>query len=510
MFGLVIFDDYGLSYDDPSVRHIGMINVNYILKGDEQLLHDPDKYYSPLFEIFLVMLEKLLRFDDSRRIYLMRHLVTFLLFYSSVFVFYLLCKQRFHDWKISLCGSLFLIASPRIFAHSFYNSKDLAFLSVFIISIYTLITYLEHKTRGRLYLHAFVCASLVCVRILGILVPCFTLFFIVGESLLRNPSKASIKKAGLAVLQYSVIVVVFIRLFFPILWEHTMHNFLQAFSHMKQYPWTLDVLYLGEYINAAHLPRHYIPVWMSITTPLLYLFLFVIGVFGAIIAVVKNPLLLFSHSSKRDDAIFLLWLFLPMLAVLILKSVLYDGWRHLFFVYPAFLLLALHGLYLLCTGIKLTCKGQGYKAAQTLLLVLIILGVADPVSFMIRNHPYENLYFNRLAGSDMNIVKQRFELDYWGLAYTEALNYLAKNDPSQHIKVVLAKFPRKFCAAMLPAQARERIICSKYISGANYFLGNFRMNRGGYPCEDKVYSVSVDGAKIAVVYRANTCKPGRY
>ena len=48
-------------------------------------------------------------------------------------------------------GSLFLILSPRIFAHSFYNSKDLAFLSFFIISIYTMVRYLEEKTLASIF-----------------------------------------------------------------------------------------------------------------------------------------------------------------------------------------------------------------------------------------------------------------------------------------------------------------------------------------------------------------------
>ena len=38
---------------------------------------------------------------------------------------------------------------------------------------------------------------------------------------------------------------------------------------------------------------------------------------------------------------------------------------------------------------------------------------------MIRDHPYQNVYFNLLAGSDK---RHRFELDYWGLSYKEAWN----------------------------------------------------------------------------------------
>ena len=33
---------------------------------------------------------------------------------------------------------------------------------------------------------------------------------------------------------------------------------------------------------------------------------------------------------------------------------------------------------------------------------------------MVELHPYEMVYFNRFAGADMQTVKSRFDLDYWG------------------------------------------------------------------------------------------------
>ena len=145
--GVVSFRDYGLSWDEPIQREIGKMNARYAFKQEPWLLTYKDKYYGPIFEVFLVGLEDVFHLTaNSNSVYFMRHLVNFLLFYLGVIFFYRLTQDRFKNWKISLLGCLFLILSPRIFAHSFYNSKDIPFLAMFIISIYTLIKYLDKFT----------------------------------------------------------------------------------------------------------------------------------------------------------------------------------------------------------------------------------------------------------------------------------------------------------------------------------------------------------------------------
>ena len=147
--GIFIADDYGLPYDDPEVRSYGVQNLNYVLNSDPEIFEHRSKYHGPAFELVLALAEKILHLTDSRQIYVMRHRLTFLLFYAGVWSFYLLCQYRFKNWKISLLGSLFLIVSPRIFAHAFYNSRDLAFLAVCIIGMYAFVQYLERKTLMR-------------------------------------------------------------------------------------------------------------------------------------------------------------------------------------------------------------------------------------------------------------------------------------------------------------------------------------------------------------------------
>jgi len=498
--GLIIFENYGLSWDEGISRDTGTINLNFVLGKNKDLLTYADADYGPAFEMFLVSAEKIFHISDSRNIYLMRHLITFLLFYVSVIFFYLLCKRQFKDWKWGLLGGLFLILSPRIFANAFYNSKDLAFLSVFIISIYTLINYLDKATWLSAGWHAFVSALLIDIRIMGVIVPVFTFCF-VGLNIFKSfKSKSRKIKLQLATVAfYGILLILLTILFWPILWDGPVHHFIEALRSMSKFRWSGTVLYLGSFVSSTTLPWHYIPVWIIITTPVLYTFSFLIGCIISSAAVLKKPFTVYTNNQKRNDAIFLLWFFLPLVAVIVLKSVVYDSWRQLFFVYPAFLLISLKGMVGLFNFIKLKLKGNLRKVSQAVLVIVVIVSLASTGIFMIKSHPYEHVYFNRLAGKNMTEVKDRFELDYWGLSYLQALAYILDNDQTETINVYSENYPGYLNQQILPQIQRTRI---NYVSleNATYFISNYRWHKEEYPYTNEFYSIKIDDANIMVVY----------
>jgi len=95
---------------------------------------------------------------------------------------------------------------------------------------------------------------------------------------------------------------------------------------------------------------------------------------------------------------------------------------------------------------------------------------------MIRNHPFENIYFNSLAGRSMKDIKEKFDLDYWGLSYTKALEYIAKNDPNPIIKIYIERWHNfmPFETEMLNPQDRKRFVHVENLSEAKYFLSAYR------------------------------------
>jgi hypothetical protein len=497
LIGLGIYKDYGLSWDENRNHANGKKSFNYVFKGDRSLLTYSDRYYGVAFELPLFMIEKILKLETSRQVFLMRHLATFLMFFLGVVFFYRLNKDHFRSWKIGLLGSLLLILSPRLFAESFYNSKDLVFLSLFIISIYTLIQFLEKASLFRAAVHAFVCALLIDVRVLGILVPGLTLVFFVAATIFTNRSPARTLKKGIpALFLFLALTICLMILFWPILWNDPVAQFIRAWRKMSRYPWSRAVLYMGRYLFPENLPWHYIPVWMLITTPLLYTATFVAGLVRSIAEIFRRPVSRFRDSQKRDILLFLAWFFGPLLAVIIFKPVVYDSWRHLYFIYPAFLILSLKGMLILHASLK-SIRRAG-KVLAPLFVLIIFFGLARTAAFLIINHPHQNVYFNVLAGKN---VQADWDLDYWGLSYRQALEYILKHDPDQRINICVQNAPGELNSFILKDEDGKRLNYVTDLGQAKYFLSDYRWQKEGYSYPQEFYSITVGRAKIMVVFK---------
>ena len=80
----VVLDDYGISGDGEAQRAIGSVALDYLAgegeRAFERLWFDHDRYYGPGWELLLVLVERGLRLEDSRDIWLSRHFLTHLFF----------------------------------------------------------------------------------------------------------------------------------------------------------------------------------------------------------------------------------------------------------------------------------------------------------------------------------------------------------------------------------------------------------------------------------------------
>ena len=500
LIGIKVFTDYGVSWDEKFQRTLGKETYSYIVKGNKELLKNRDRHYGSIFEVTLIATEKILHLQDSSDICFARHLANFLIFYLGVFFFYRLCKYHFGDWKAGLLGALFLVLSPRLFAHSFYNPKDIPFLAMFIISIYTLLRYLDKRTLGRIFFHALACALLIDLRVIGVIVPFFTVIFVFSESIgkiLLPPDK---KQANvfLSFALYAGLLVLLTILFWPILWQNPLSNFMASLKLMTKFPVAGKILYLGNYIEINHPPWHYTPVWIAVSTPLVYLVLFLIG----LAAVIKNMIFSFRefYRRHRDYLIFLLWLFFPMTTAIIYRPTLYNSWRHMFFIYPAVLLFALKGVTALREFIKIRFTGGTKCTFDIAIAALITINLAETAWFMAVAHPYQDIYFNALAGKPQNI-KNNFEVDYWGLSYRQGLEYIMQTDKRNIIKICAANYGGKWNYPILLPEDRQRIRFVDKIDEADYFISNYSLREKDYPLKNEYYSLTVNGLKIMSVYR---------
>jgi hypothetical protein len=191
--------------------------------------------------------------------------------------------------------------------------------------------------------------------------------------------------------------------------------------------------------------------------------------------------------------LFLGYFIAPILAVIVLNSVLYDGWRQMFFIYPSFILLIIYGLSHIIKRKKL------FIASMSALAITFSI----TVGYMIRNFPLNNVYFSEIFSfSSPEYLRKNFEMDYWGVSYKQSLEYLLKVDSSASIDLSVENPPGIANIHMLPAKERERFnIVSK--ESATYFITNYRWHPQDYNeyANFKFHSFTVEENTVNEIFK---------
>jgi hypothetical protein len=117
---------------------------------------------------------------------------------------------------------------------------------------------------------------------------------------------------------------------------------------------------------------------------------------------------------------------------------------------------------------------------------------------MVRDHPYQNVYFNRLAGPDLAAARQIFDADYWGLSYRRGLEFVLADCSTPTVLVRTNNTPGELNARLLTREQRYRLHFTRTPGEEQYYLTEFRWEPDYVPSHE-VFAVRVDGGKILVV-----------
>ncbi|RPD46111.1 hypothetical protein DNI29_13955 [Hymenobacter sediminis] len=435
--GCSIFADYGVSWDEPADRRNGLVNLRFLaellapswaarqplLQQAPPLFGYTDNDHGVLFEIPMALYDVLRPSTDARSYYLARHFCIFLICFSGTWALYRIALLRFRNEYLGLLTAALLVLSPRLFADSFYNAKDLVFLALFTVGIYTLLRLLARPTLLRAIVHGLVTAAVIDVRVPGVLLIPFTFTLL----LLQTPdlSTSSVRRRLISLASvYLLTSLVIMVAGWPYLWAHPLTHFRTAFGSMKSYSFMGNVLYLGKLEPARHLPWHYIPVWLLLTTPIAYSVAAIVGVMMVGATLARKPLQILQSSTLRLDVLFSGWFLLPIILVIFFNSALYDGWRHLYFVYPGLLLLAVRG------GWGLWQWGRGRGIAHAVVVAAVAMAGLEGIytaARMIAMHPHQQAFFSFLPAQH---AERLFERDYWGLSFRQGLEQLVRHQPT--------------------------------------------------------------------------------
>lgn len=459
IFILATFYDYGLTADEEVQRIYG----DHILSWYSSLFRDRSALsylnlhlYGGFFEVIAQLAARIIPLG----VYETRHLVNALFGLLGVVAAYKLGAHVSNPMG-GFFSALFLTLTPVFYGHIFNNSKDVPFLTLFLISFYYILRSYNALPRLPKSLIASIGISIgltMGIRIGGILLfGCILILwacrFVVqrrlnykafSESTPKTILRLSLSLASIALIAWAVMLV-----FWPWAQAKPLINPVKAIAETAHFETGIMVLYDGDRIEATDLPRSYLPTWFAISLPEFYFVSLLIGMFFAyrFVRGFENDEAHFERLIKTGMLIFV-FCFPPLTAIL-LRSTLYNGLRHLLFVIPMLAVLA---------GISfaalLASNANKYAKASLAAVILLLAGLT--VFDMTRLHPYQPIYFNRLIAGGLKNAAQRYDTDYWGMSYKEGAEWVINNyRPQTGDKVRVASCSTPFIAGYYFDQSEE-------------------------------------------------------
>ena len=444
--GLAVADDYSAMGDATARWHSAEITWDFVTGRTTALPYGHDKFYGVAFELPLLLLERGLGLEDSHRIYLLRHLLTHLFFLAGGFCASLLAYRLFHSRGVALLVLLLFVLQPRLYAHSFFNSKDLPFLSMFMVSLYVTHRAFRKETVGAFLLCGVSVGLLTNLRIMGgMLLPAVLglrgLDVIYGSRAQRTRGwvTGAVFAGGCLGTLYALS---------PYLWADPF-ELGTAVRTLARHPMVVRELFQGEMIWTDRLPPHFIPTWLAISTPSVTLLLGVLGATWVGGRSVRRAGEALRNTDLRFGLVLLACLTLPVVAVVILGSRHQDAWRHMFFLHAPLCVLGGWGLRWL-GGRRPGVAAGGYA--------LVGVGVLVTVGEMVRLHPHQQVYFNRLVDRTVpGYLAANYVLDPWHHTCREGLEFLRRRYPDTPVSVRDDWSVRRNWLS-LPAADRARVI----------------------------------------------------
>jgi len=497
LIGLIVYKDYGICWDEPLQRGPGVLSWEYIFDNNEDLFNKSTDNHGAGFELLLVMFEKWFSITDSKAIYEMRHIVTHIVFILGSLAGYVLALRLFKNRLVATLGFLMLMLAPRMYAHSFYNSKDIPFMSVFMITLMLFRAAFALNKKWLFALLGLACGYATSIRIMGIMLACFIVLFLIVDIIGAYARKE--EKANVHIINFALFCVGFcftVYMAWPYLWKDPVTNFVDSFAKMSHFNlWTGIMLLGGKYVSSMALPWTYFPTWFLISNPIVWLIFGFAGFIWAGIAFLGRPLHYLRNTPERNTLLHLMSFVSPIAAVLILHSIIYDDWRHLYFVYPSFVMLALWFANKMMNMGNIRFVMLGAAGLQVCLLG----------AFMVSAHPFQQVYFNETVAHTPESLRRNYELEYWGCSYKQGLDYLVKTVPAGPIRINSALPQLIFNNVLiLNEQDRNRIQFVEDPAKAEFIITNYRNHSYDYPFANSVYSIKVQNSTILNVFRQET------
>ncbi len=421
--GIHLSINTGITHDEFHDFNVWKANKNLIINFftnenfDTSFLDGTNKFYgsgfhyfSIILEFFFINLPQLDNYTDIGKKILSKHISVFILFlFSGLLIKRTMKIITSNETQANLSAMIYLLY-PYLLGHSFFNIKDVPFLSVWMMCTYFLIRIVKNYLLSNIILKKHIIfislftAYLLSIRISGILIFIQYLIFILV--LVNNKNLnfyAFMHKHIKEIVTAFLIIFVFYIILQPSYWTNPFLIF-DAIIYMSQHVQSVCTITLQECMEAQNLPASYLPIWFFFKLPIIIL----LGLILFFILEKKIKKNLFSY-------IILTSLSLTVISIIILLIVfnvnLYDEIRQVMFLIPLIFIISLSLLYFF-----------SFKFFKFSIISMIAFFIFQNITMF----PYNYIWINNF--SHLTKVQNVFELDYWSVSTKNVSKFIKNNN----------------------------------------------------------------------------------
>ncbi|MEP7320819.1 MAG: hypothetical protein ABI761_02830 [Saprospiraceae bacterium] len=413
------------------------------------------------------------------------------------------------NYKVAFFTILFMLLTPIFTGNGFNNHRDIPLATGMMLCMYA-ITRLGtiYPLINRKYLFYLILGMVISFGqriaggiMAGFLMSIYTLIILWDKKALRNlltGNRKSWSWAG-ALLGAVFIGVVIAYLTWPYglvsPWKHT----LEVFKQSNNLSVALYQIFESKYNLSNHMPNYYVIKYIGITVPLTIL----TGLILYLFSIIKKKLQI-----SKKVALFLCFAFLFPIGYSYFKiGNFYGSWRHFMFTFPFIAICASAGWI---TVLELFPRIK-YSYASIAILVLTLI---HPLQFVIRNHPFEYMYYNELVGGTGGVYG-KFEYDY-------SLNSIKQG--SEWLKSYIRQHHRKGTKLIVASNGVQEmkeyfkgfddsvsIIYTRYYERStfpwdyavfpNMYIHPFQLKNNYFPKPDSLHYINIDGKPVCFIYK---------
>ena len=416
----------GITHDELHDYKVWIANKNSILNFflnknlDTSYLTGANKFYGSGFhyisiflEFFSVKLPQLNEYTDYGKIILSKHISVFLLFVASGLIFKKIIKLITKNNHHANLSTIFYLLYPYLLGHSFFNIKDIPFLTFWLICTYFFIRIIKNLLAKKIIykkdiiLLSFFTAYLLSIRISGILIFVQYIIFILVLSSEKDYGLFYFIKKNFREILFSFFTILsFYIILQPSYWSDPL-LIVEAIKYMSQHIQTVCTITLGECMKAQNLPASYLPIWFFFKLPIIILVGLVLF-FKIEEKINLNPFILIVLKSLAFSILAIIFL------LIIFNVNLYDEIRQVMFLIPLILIVSLSFIYFFSK-----------KFFNFSIIFFIIFFIIQNINI----YPYNYIWINNF--SHLTKVQNVFELDYWGASTKRISNFLMNNNDKE-------------------------------------------------------------------------------